>query len=126
MNYLKPYSQKSRDHLEAIYRELKSPNNLLYRYQHADDFGNTDSSFLICSFWYIEALAVMGRVQEANLMLKKVLEGSNALKLLSEDVEGVELSQWGNFPQTYSHVGLINAVFKIDQGMNKQPFQTVF
>jgi len=125
MNYLKPYSQKSRDHLEAIYRELQSPNGLLYRYKHQDDFGSTDSSFLMCSFWYIEALAVMGKIQEANAMLKKVLTGMNGLKLLSEDVEGNQMSQWGNFPQTYSHVGLINAVFKIEQGMNKQPFQTV-
>ncbi len=113
--YLDPSSKKAKAHVEGIYRELKSENGLLYRYQHQDDFGSTESSFLVCTFWYIEALAATGQIQKAKRMFAKVLKAANHLGLLSEDAEGKELSQWGNFPQTYCHVGVINCAFKILQ-----------
>jgi len=113
MNYLDPESQKAKDHLIALADELKEGESLFYRYKQQDDFGKPKTTFLICAYWYVEALACVGRVKEAESVFKKLLDYSNHLGLLSEDVEPATGSQWGNFPQTYSHVGLMNAAFRI-------------
>jgi GH15 family glucan-1,4-alpha-glucosidase len=118
MQYLNPSSQKAKDLLDAVERKLKSSNGLIYRYRHEDDFGNPDSTFLICSFWYCEALAYAGRLDDARAMFENILTYSNHLGLFSEDVSE-EGAQWGNFPQTYSHVGLINTAFRISRLINK-------
>jgi len=118
MQYLHPSSEKTKGLLNAVERKLKASNGLIYRYRHEDDFGNPDSTFLICSFWYTEALAYAGRLDDAREMFEKILSYSNHLGLFSEDVSE-DGSQWGNFPQTYSHVGLINTAFRISRLINK-------
>jgi len=95
---------------------------LFFRYRHNDDFGVPETTFMICSFWYIEALAMVGRVDEAARRFEQMISYSNHLGLLSEDVNSVDGSQWGNFPQTYSHVGLINAAFRIGRKIDKPDF----
>jgi glucoamylase len=75
----------------------------------------------VCAFWYIDALACVGRIEDAVQNLNKLLTFSNHLGIFSEDV-GTDGSQWGNFPQTYSHVGLINAAFRISRKMDKADF----
>src|SRR5690606_35026981 len=65
MNYLDPNSERARQHLIAHEKELKTPEGLFYRYKHADDFGTPETTFLICAFWYVEALACVGRMDEA-------------------------------------------------------------
>jgi glucoamylase len=118
MQYLRPDDERSRVHLETIEKKLQSSNGLIYRYRHADDFGKPESTFLVCSFWYAEALAYMGRLDDAIRTLETILQYSNHLGLLSEDVSE-DGSQWGNFPQTYSHVGMINTAFRISRRLNK-------
>jgi len=113
MNYLDPTSQKARDHLRALEGELRAENGLFYRYLHADDFGKPKSTFLICAFWYVEALASVGRTQDAIETFENLLPYANHLLLFSEDIDANNGDQWGNFPQAYSHVGLINAVNRI-------------
>lgn len=114
MNYLDPSSQRAADHLSALEAELKSENNgLFYRYLHKDDFGKPQTTFLITAFWYIEALACVGRTNEAIMHFEELMKYSNHLGLLSEDVDAKDGSQWGNFPQAYSHVGLMNAAYRI-------------
>lgn len=122
MNYLKPDSKKAKDHLAALEKELKTPQGLFYRYVHADDFGKPKSTFLVCAFWYVEALACVGRVDEAVNEFEKLLQYSNHLLLFSEDVDENTGSQWGNFPQAYSHVGLMNAAYRIAMKMDKPIF----
>ena len=122
MNYLSPSSKKARTHLKALEEELRTETGLFYRYKHADDFGEPETTFLICAFWYVEALARMGRVKEAINIFDQLVGHSNHLGLLSEDVHEESGSQWGNFPQTYSHVGLINAAFEISRKLNKPTF----
>ncbi|SEL72843.1 Glucoamylase (glucan-1,4-alpha-glucosidase), GH15 family [Chitinophaga rupis] len=113
MNYLDPFSQKAKDHLEGLERELKTPQGLFYRYLHADDFGKPKTTFLVCAFWYVEALACVGRLDDAIREFENLLQYSNHLLLFSEDVDEENGSQWGNFPQAYSHVGLMNAAYRI-------------
>lgn len=113
MNYLDPKSERAKDHLIALENELKTPNGLFYRYLHSDDFGKPKTTFLICAFWYVEALACVGRLDDAIREFENLLKYSNHLLLFSEDVDEETGSQWGNFPQAYSHVGLMNAAYRI-------------
>ncbi|MCB0847040.1 MAG: glycoside hydrolase family 15 protein, partial [Bacteroidetes bacterium] len=122
MNYLDPQSDKAKKHVEALEKELKTKEGLFYRYKHADDFGEPETTFLICAFWYVEALAFVGRLEEAKEIFEELIKYSNHLGLLSEDVDASTGSQWGNFPQAYSHVGLVNAAFAISRRMETQPF----
>ena len=112
MNYLDPKGERAKNHLEALERELMTDKKLFFRYTHADDFGKPESTFLVCAFWYAEALACVGRAQEATETLDRLVSHSNHLGIFSEDVD-TEGGQWGNFPQTYSHVGLMNTAFRI-------------
>ena len=118
MGYLDPKSERARDHLKALEDELRTDNGLFYRYKHEDDFGKPQSTFLICAYWYVEALAAVGRLKEATEIFDNLLKYTNHLGLHSEDVDSKTGSQWGNFPQTYSHVGLMNAAFKISQKLD--------
>lgn len=113
MNYLDPSSDRAKDHLIALEKELKTTNGLFYRYLHSDDFGKPKTTFLICAFWYVEALACVGRLDDAIREFENLLKYSNHLLLFSEDVDEETGSQWGNFPQAYSHVGLMNAAYRI-------------
>jgi len=113
MNYLDPESQRAKDHLLALEKELRTPNGLFYRYLYTDDFGKPKTTFLICAFWYVEALASVGRLDDAQREFANLLQYSNHLLLFSEDVDEQDGSQWGNFPQAYSHVGLMNAAYRI-------------
>lgn len=88
-------------------------SSFLYRYRRPDDFGLPDSAFLICSFWLVQALAKIGRGQEARQVMDHVLGSATPLGLFSEHYMPAAKRQTGNFPQAYSHVGLINAAFAI-------------
>ena len=122
MNYLDPASQRAKDHLRALEKELRSEHGLMYRYVHSDDFGLPETTFMICSFWYIEALACVGETEKAIAEFQAVIKHTNHLGLLSEDVDAETGSQWGNFPQAYSHVGLMNAAYRITNKLNKPTF----
>lgn len=122
MHYLNPSSEKAKRHLQALEKELKTPEGLFYRYVHADDFGKPKSTFLICAFWYVEALASVGRVEEAIRIFENLLDYANPLMLFSEDVDENDGSQWGNFPQAYSHVGLMNAAYRIAMKLDRPLF----
>jgi GH15 family glucan-1,4-alpha-glucosidase len=122
MNYIDPTSQKAKDHLIALENELKTESGLFYRYIHADDFGKPKTTFLICAFWYVEALACVGRLDDAIREFEKLMKYCNHLMLFSEDVDEKTGSQWGNFPQAYSHVGLMNAAYRIAMKLDRPVF----
>ncbi len=122
MNYLDPTSERAKDHLKALEAELKTEDGLFYRYLHADDFGKPKTTFLICAFWYVEALACVGRLDEAISEFENLIKYCNHLMLFSEDVDAKTGSQWGNFPQAYSHVGLMNAAYRIATKLDRPVF----
>ncbi len=100
--------------VEAIGRDLKR-GDALFRYVAPDDFGTPETSFTICTFWYIDALAAIGRRDEARELFERILARRNPLGLLSEDLAFDGGEAWGNFPQTYSHVGLIIAAMRLSR-----------
>lgn len=122
MNYLDHDSERAKWHLKVHEEELKSSNGLFYRYKHSDDFGFPETTFMICGFWYVEALTCVGRVDEAIEVFESLLGYTNHLGLLSEDVDATTGSQWGNFPQAYSHVGLVNAAYRISRKLDMPNF----
>ena len=89
-----------------VERQLRKGDNL-YRYVEPDDFGEPETAFNFCTFWYIEALYMQGRVEEARDLFEAMLARRTHSGLLSEDVKVDTGELWGNFPQTYSLVGLI-------------------
>lgn len=98
----------------AIEQHLKpSTSRYLFRYVIDDDFGAPENAFTICSFWYIDALVATGRRKEARLLFEELLANCNHLGLLSEDIDPVTGELWGNFPQTYSMVGIINSARRL-------------
>jgi GH15 family glucan-1,4-alpha-glucosidase len=112
-----PNSSLNRETVLAIARELTLPASsegaFLYRYKRKDDFGSPASAFLICSFWLIQALAKIGELDQARALMAEAVRAANPLGLLSEHYSPSERLQLGNFPQGYSHVGLINAAFAL-------------
>ena len=95
------------------YRAILVRENGVMRYVHDDDFGTPRSMFTICAFWWIEALALAGELDEAIEFFHRVMEHKNPLGLFSEDVDVASGELRGNFPQAYTHVGLINAAMTI-------------
>ena len=100
--------------LERIEARLKRGNHLL-RYDAPDDFGAPRHAFNVCTFWYIEALISIGRREEARELFEAMLGARNELGLLSEDLDPQSGELWGNFPQTYSMVGLIHSAIKLSR-----------
>jgi len=97
------------------YERILVDNGLMLRYRHADDFGVTTSAFSICSFWWVEALAMMGEVESAITLFNRLLGHANPLGLFSEDIDPHTGRLLGNFPQAYTHVGLIHAAITIGE-----------
>jgi pentatricopeptide repeat protein len=98
-----------------IERRLRRGRHL-FRYAAADDFGMPTTAFNICTFWYIDALARLGRTEEARELFGHMLESRNHVGLLSEDIGPESGEHWGNYPQTYSLVGIINAATRLSAG----------
>ena len=97
--------------LGASSSEVDGTPHLLYRYRRVDDFGTPEDPFLICSFWLAHAYALQRQLDQARMIIEKTSKCANPLGLLAEHFYQSENSQLGNFPQTYSHVGLVNAAF---------------
>lgn len=95
------------------YERLLVKNNLMLRYRHPDDFGETTTAFSICSFWWVEALAMMGELDRAVELFQRLLGHANPSGLFSEDIDPETGRLLGNFPQAYTHVGLIHAAITI-------------
>jgi GH15 family glucan-1,4-alpha-glucosidase len=100
--------------LERVEKEL-GVGDLMFRYKHADDFGKPENAFTICAFWYVNALAASGKVDEARARFSRLLELRNPLGLLSEDITPATGELWGNFPQTYSMVGVIGSALRLSR-----------
>jgi GH15 family glucan-1,4-alpha-glucosidase len=101
--------------LDAMDRELVS-DSLVYRYNPSaspDGLRGQEGTFSLCTFWYVDALARAGRLEEAQLTFEKMHTYANHLRLFSEEI-GVTGEQLGNFPQAFSHLSLINAAINLD------------
>ncbi|MBK9295080.1 MAG: glycoside hydrolase family 15 protein [Oligoflexia bacterium] len=104
---------------ELSWNNTDDGSSFLYRYLRSDDFGKPKSTFVICSFWLVQALASLGLKDEALKVMEKTNQASNSIGLFSEHYIPDGKIQMGNFPQAYSHVGLINAAFAVSPPWNE-------
>lgn len=123
LNYLHPDDARTHKHFQRLQKELLTPEGMMYRYKAADDFGDTHATFLICTYWYIESMVCLGFLDEAEQALANIIVHANHVGLLSEDLSSEDGGQWGNFPQTYSHVGLINTVTRLARKRDRLIFE---
>lgn len=100
--------------VEAIERDLMR-DGLLLRYSTADDFGVPETAFIVCSFWLVDALANIGREADARALFERILALRNHVGLLAEDADPRTGQLWGNFPQSYSQVGLILSAMRLSR-----------
>jgi GH15 family glucan-1,4-alpha-glucosidase len=98
--------------LTAVEKYLKH-GDFIYRYTEQDDFGVPENAFLVCTFWYINALAATGRKDEARELFEHILSCRNSHGLLAEDIDTGTKELWGNFVQTYSMVGIIDSAARL-------------
>jgi GH15 family glucan-1,4-alpha-glucosidase len=108
--------------LRAMDRELVS-DSLVYRYNPAaspDGLRGDEGTFSLCTFWYVDALARAGRLEEARLVFEKMFTYANHLGLYSEEISSTG-EQLGNFPQAFSHLSLISAAINLDRQLNQGP-----
>jgi GH15 family glucan-1,4-alpha-glucosidase len=115
VGFLSPQDPRFIATVERIGETLRRGRHL-FRYHAADDFGAPENAFNICTFWYIDALARIGRKEEARDIYETMLSCRNHVGLLSEDTDPVTGEMWGNFPQTYSMVGIINGAMRLSSG----------
>jgi GH15 family glucan-1,4-alpha-glucosidase len=115
VKFIAPTDPRWLSTLDAITKELVS-DSLVYRYNvraSPDGLEGEEGTFSMCSFWYVEALARAGRLEEARLAFEKMLTYANHLGLFSEEI-GPTGEQLGNFPQAFTHLALISAAVNLD------------
>ncbi|MBI5890260.1 MAG: glycoside hydrolase family 15 protein [Nitrosomonadales bacterium] len=98
--------------VNAVEKDLRR-GDFIFRYVERDDFGEPENAFLVCTFWYVNALAALDRRDEARALFEKLLSHRNRHGLLAEHIDPRTGEQWGNFVQTYSMVGMINAAIRL-------------
>jgi len=112
LRFLSPRDPRFAATVAQVERELKQ-GDFVFRYSEPDDFGVPRNAFVVCTFWYIDALAALGRKDEARALFETMLACRNAHGLLAEHIDPRTRELWGNFVQTYSMVGLINSAVRL-------------
>ena len=107
LRFLSPDNERFQQTFAAVEKHLRRGEHML-RYAAEDDFGAPETAFNVCTFWLIEALHLAGRSEEARKLFETMLSHTTKSGLLSEDLDYETGELWGNFPQTYSLVGVIN------------------
>lgn len=99
--------------IHAITERLTDQRGLVYRYRDPDGLEGEEGTFVICTFWLVRCLAMLGEIDRARALFEQVASLANDVGLLSEEIDPVSGELLGNFPQAFSHIGLINAAWSI-------------
>jgi GH15 family glucan-1,4-alpha-glucosidase len=121
--FLPATDERMRSTIEAIATDL-TEDGLVLRYRNeeglnADGLSGEEGTFVICSFWLVSALAKAGEVGRAEELFDKLVSYANDLGLLAEEIDTAKEEQLGNFPQAFSHIGLITAAAEIDKARGR-------
>lgn len=115
VGFLPPEDTRVIATVEAVQRELVE-DGLVLRYRPddtPDGLRGAEGTFLVCSFWLVDALTMIGRLEEAEALFERLLSLRNDVGLLAEEYDPRGKRQLGNFPQAFSHVGLVNAAHNL-------------
>jgi alpha,alpha-trehalase len=121
--FLPATDERMRSTIEAIARDL-TEDGLVLRYRNqegmnADGLSGEEGTFVICSFWLVSALAKAGEIERAETLFDKLASYANDLGLLAEEIDTAAGELLGNFPQAFSHIGLITAAWEIDKARGR-------
>ena len=114
LQFLPPSDLRFKQTVQAIESKLRRGDFLL-RYDEHDDFGFPETAFVVCTQWWVLALAALGETERARSIFEKLLNVRSPLGLMSEDIEPDTGERWGNYPQTYSMVGLIQCALRLSR-----------
>ncbi len=114
VGFIEPTDTRFVSTLDQIEKTLGRGPHMM-RYEAPDDFGMPKTAFNVCAFWRVDALSRVGRRERAREIFEALLETRNHLGLMSEDTEPATGESWGNFPQTYSMVGIINGAVRLSR-----------
>jgi GH15 family glucan-1,4-alpha-glucosidase len=106
--------------IDAILEHLTTKDMLVNRYKAEDGLHGEEGAFLLCSFWLVKALALSGRIKEAENILTNMVKFVSPTGLLSEEVDRDSGELLGNFPQAFSHIGLINSIIYLNKAKGKK------
>lgn len=112
VGFLSTRDPKAVSTIEVTWRELEY-EGLLYRYKTADGFSGEEGSFLFCTFWMIDNLIALGRLDDAEVLLRRIERAGNHVGLFSEEYDFRWNEALGNFPQAFTHIGYINSVIQL-------------
>lgn len=115
--FLSNHNQKMVSTVKQTYKKLVK-NDLTFRYIEEDEFGVPQNAFIVCTFWMINALYLIGEEEKAYRMFENILTSSNHLGLFSEDIDPQSKQLTGNFPQGYSHLAFIQTVLLLETKYN--------
>ena len=124
MGFLSPGDPRVRGTLEAVRRELLV-DGFVQRYRHDEEVASIDGlppgegAFFLCSFWFVDNLILLGELDEAREMFERLLSLRNELGLLSEEYDPALRRLVGNFPQAFSHIGLVNTALLLDAALRE-------
>jgi alpha,alpha-trehalase len=107
--------------IDATAARLTDERGLVWRYRAADGLEGEEGTFLLCTFWLAQAQALAGEVEQATATFERAVAYANDVGLLAEEVDAGGAEMIGNYPQAFSHIGLVNAAWAIDQVTRRQP-----
>jgi GH15 family glucan-1,4-alpha-glucosidase len=113
VRFISPTDRRWLSTLRAIERDLVE-DSLVYRYRDEDGLDGAEGTFCMCSFWYVECLARSGDLEQARFVFEKMLGYANHVGLYSEEL-GTSGEHLGNFPQAFTHLGLISAAYNLNR-----------
>lgn len=119
MGFLPAEDKRVQGTIDAILKKLTTQEGLVYRYLSDDGLSGKEGTFILCSFWLVDALVLSGRVEEAEKNFENILKYGSPLGLLSEEIDSKTGELLGNFPQAFSHIGLINSALYLGMAKGK-------
>ena len=115
VGFLPATDPRMRSTIDAIAERLTDAHGLVYRYRASDGLAGEEGTFLLCTFWLAQAQALAGEVERARATFEQAIAYANDVGLLAEEVDPATGELLGNFPQAFSHIGLVNAAWAISQ-----------
>jgi len=115
VGFLPATDPRMRSTIDAIAERLTDEHGLVYRYRASDGLAGEEGTFLLCTFWLAQAQALAGEVEQARATFEQAIAYANDVGLLAEEVDPASNELLGNFPQAFSHIGLVNAAWAISQ-----------
>jgi GH15 family glucan-1,4-alpha-glucosidase len=113
--FLPPEDPRIRATVDAIADRLTDDRGFVYRYRTPDGIDGAEGTFAICTFWLVECLATLGETQRARSLFEQLASFANDVGLMSEEIDAASGELLGNFPQAFTHIGLVNAAWAIAQ-----------